>query len=122
MSVIHIIQKYPDIHSIESTVINIYDIMELHFICPEKDNNEEDYNDELFEPIGFSESQRSEMEILFSNGERRNFDTTTPTVFRIIDEEGSARETTKIHIFEEMYISTLAMGVVKNASRRVLFN
>ena len=119
MSVIHITQEYPDNNSVESTVIYVRDVMELHCVYPLKDNDEES-DDELFDTFGNLLEKVSELEISLVNGERRNFDTTKPTVFRIISDEGSVKRTTNLNKFEEMYISMLAVGEVKEANNQVL--
>ena len=117
-AVINITQKFGDGNT-ESTTIDLCDIIELHCVLPTGDEDEENIDDEL---SGIGQNRTMRVEFLLSNGERRDIDLATPTVFVIINEEGSIKKTTKLHEFEEMYIKTLAVGEAKSANKRILIN
>ena len=97
--IIHIIQKSEDI--IESIIIDSVNISEISFVHPIT-SGEKINNDYATKPM------KSTIEILYINGERRNIDTETPTVFRIAEEDEIIVETSVAQQFEKEYLSLLA--------------
>lgn len=114
-AIINIIQTYESNGNIESTVVDLCDIMELRCSYPIEDKSDENVDENL---PGLKPGQIKQLEISLANGERINIDLTVKTVFRIIDEEGSQKETTNLQTFEESYIK---VREIKNANKRVLF-
>lgn len=109
--VVHIVQRDSHLKNIESTIIDIVNISKLNCVYPSKDEENKEENDDFQE--GVVVHDESLVEILLSNGEAVNIDLSTPTLFRILREEGRVDETTKLQKFEEMYLSALTDDLVE---------
>ena len=101
--VIHILHRDEDEDIIKSTIVNALNIIELNCIHPivEKKEGEE-----------YFEIPESELEVLYSNGERNKLTTAHSTVFRLLSEEDIIIETSNLQKFEEAYlIALLQQGI-----------
>jgi len=106
MAVIHIIQ--PDQNNIESMVATTNNIIEISFVHPVLPSEGE-------EPS--VEERGSTIDILYTNGEHRSLDCTTPTVFRIAEEDEIIVKTSDARQFEKAYLGLLSKGFVKSGEK-----
>ena len=109
--VIHIIQKDGDTNNVESTIIDLHNILELHCVYPNKGDGEQDTNDDLYN-AQVEGSVINEVDFTLLSGDVRHINVTISTVFRIICDEGIIIETTNPQKFEEAYLRALTVGGV----------
>jgi hypothetical protein len=107
LAIIHIIQK--DESSFESIITDTESISEISFsyplqnkpIVPNDGNNVNDKPEEV---------QNSSLDILYVNGERRNIETSVPTVLRLSSDDELIVETTSVRVFEKAYLGVMSLA------------
>ncbi len=91
-------------------MIDVSSISSVHCTYP---INKEDGETDNFRPPFQQPGQVKEIDFLLTNGERENLNITIPTVFRIVDEEGSY-QTSDLQKFEKAYIRLVTEGIAED--------
>jgi hypothetical protein len=106
VAIIHIIQK--DESSFENIITDTESISEISFSYPLQNkpiiidgNNADDKPEEV---------QNSSLDILYVNGERRNIETSVPTVLRLASDDDIVVETTSVREFEKAYLGVMSLA------------